>query len=271
MRDVSSLALLVDVDGVVTDEHARVDSETISLLLQLATAGAALAFVSGRSRTWLETNLLPVLLEHAPPSLVDSLSFAAEMGAVRKGRSTAKTWQVSPEHAVPGELRQQLIPLIARHDLEELIEWDSTKEATATFESIHRPDLPGHAERARQALVSIVSECGRLAEQFGCRAALSTYALDVLAPTLSKRVGAEFALQDFGDIQGLSRVLVFGDSAGDLAMAEYAQSSMTSAGVEFFWVGRGPAPSAQGFPVRASQEPHAPGTASMLRTLLHHG
>ena len=140
--DASTLALLVDVDGVVTDEHARVDSGTIALLLQLADAGAALAFISGRSRRWLETNLMPVLLEHAPPALVDSLSFAAEMGAVRKGRKTGNTWQVSTEHAVPGELREELIPLLPRNHLEELIEWDGTKEATATFESIHRPDLP---------------------------------------------------------------------------------------------------------------------------------
>ncbi len=255
---------MFDVDGVLTDEHARVDPEVIGLIGEFVRRDAKVSFISGRSRTWMERNLLPALTDVGVAHT--TVCFAAEMGAIRRGASTGHEWQVSTAHAVTEALRQALLPLPARHGLEDLVEWDATKEATATFESIHHPDEPGHAARAREALAALMPDCTRLAERYRCRAALSTYALDVLAPTLSKRIGAAFALHEAGLLRGGSRVVVFGDSAGDLAMAETARGKRADA--RFVWVGRGTPPAADGIPVTAAGVPHAPGTAAFLRSLL---
>lgn len=58
----SEVLLLVDVDGVVTDEHARVDRTVVRQLAQLIREGAGVAFIAGRSRTWLEAQLVPPLV-----------------------------------------------------------------------------------------------------------------------------------------------------------------------------------------------------------------
>lgn len=264
--DFNGTVLMFDVDGVLTDEHARVDERLIAELRPLCDAGAQLAFITGRSRVWLEKQLWPALMGAGLASDSPSLRFAAEMGALRRGQTTGFRWQVSPEHAVPGVLREELRSLPSRRRLDELIEWDASKEATATFESLHRPDEPGFAARARDGLATLFEELQGLAAQFGCRAAMSTYALDVLAPKLTKRVGAEFALHDIGALSVTERIFVFGDSVGDLAMAETARD-LTSAKVVFLWVGRGDAPSSNAIDVRPLSVPHSEGTLLALQLL----
>jgi hypothetical protein len=257
--------LLVDVDGVVTDEHARVDVDVVRRFVALFEAGVRAAFITGRSRAWLEQHLMPALRECGADLSSPSLVFAAEMGALRRGRRTGGAWRLSPEHAVGPELRSKLIPLVEREGLEGLVEWDATKEATATFESIHRPEMPGHAQRARDALASLLPHCSALAEPYGCRAAMSTYALDVLAASLSKRVGATFAFEELR--AGTDElVVVLGDSAGDLIMANAAQE-LDAAQVEFHWFGRGPAPDAGSLRVVPASVPHADGTRLILQQL----
>lgn len=263
----SGSVLLFDVDGVLTDEHARVDFSVVGLILEAVQRGSEVAFITGRSRSWLEANLVSAIVALGGEPYSAAFRFAAEMGALRLGQSTGFVWGQSEEHSVPRALREALIPLPTQRKLDDLIEWDATKEATATFESLHRPGVPGHAARAREALAGLLPECEALAHNHGCRAALSTYALDVLAPSLSKRVGAEFAIGDIGDSSRHSAVFVFGDSPGDLVMAERARG-MTSGEVEFVWVGRGAAPLTTEFLVVSSALPHAPGTGTVLRELL---
>lgn len=261
---LGATAMLFDVDGVLTDEHARVDALLIRAIAALVGAGVGATFITGRSRRWLDEQLLPVLSAGGMVPGSPSWRFAAEMGALRLGRSTGFEWQVSAEHAVPTNLRTELKVLPEEHMLSDRIEWDASKEATATFESLHRPEVPGFAAAARAALVEIQPECEALASRYGCRAAMSTYALDVLAPHLSKRVGAEFALADMAELSALQRVIVFGDSAGDIRMAEVAREG-TSGTVEFVWVGRGAPPASQGVIVRQMPELHAEGTSLFLR------
>ncbi|MFN0146549.1 MAG: HAD hydrolase family protein [Dehalococcoidia bacterium] len=266
MDDLRSLSLLIDVDGVVTDEHARVDATVVEQLLAFSTQGASLAFITGRSRTWLEANLESVIADYWSSQAPDAICFAAEMGALRRGRMTGGAWELSQEHAVAQALREALVLLIDELGVADLVEWDATKEATATFESLHRPDIAGHAARARDALERLFPECHRLASAYGCRAAMSTYALDVLAPKLSKAVGARFALEDAG--RQPERVVVFGDSTGDVAMAATARELLPDAVVEFAWVGRASAPRLPpNIGLLTASEPHALGTAEVLRAL----
>ena len=145
MGSLSNIALLFDVDGVLTDEHARVDVLVVRAILDLAVRDARVAFITGRSRAWLEDSLMPVMRSLGGEPYSPAFRFAAEMGALRFGQSTGYTWRVSEEHAVPEAVRERLSLLPVVHNIEDLIEWDGSKAATATLESLHRPELPGHA------------------------------------------------------------------------------------------------------------------------------
>ncbi|MCA9852242.1 MAG: hypothetical protein KC482_01355 [Dehalococcoidia bacterium] len=256
----SELLFLVDVDGVVTDEHARVDATVVRQLATFIGEGAGVAFVTGRSRSWLESQLVPLLAASRPTS-IHAAVLAAEMGAVRLVEGE---WHISEEHAVVEPARSELKLLANQTRYATLLEWDRTKEATATFEALHDPDVPGHAERAREALAALMDEVRPIATARGYRAALSTYALDVLTPSLSKAVGAQFAIDTLGGGDGFKRVLVFGDSVGDMEMARTAGARL-DVPVTFFWLGRGAPPGqTDGIEVRSAVEPHAPGTRQLL-------
>jgi len=268
-ENFESLLLLVDVDGVVTDEHARVSPEVVASLAHIASSGGRVAFITGRSRAWLDTRLTPrlaPLLDHGV--LRERVLFAAEMGALRCAHSTGNEWKLSAELAVPDGLRDELRPMIDGPAYAGLVEWDGTKEATATFEAIHRPAVAGHAERARAALRRLAEEVTAVALAAGCRAALSTYALDVLVPDLTKAIGARFALDEFAHSSAKAQVLVFGDSPGDAVMATVA-CEWGSDDVEFVWLGRGVPPALEGIPIQVAVEPHAPGMADFLHHLVH--
>ncbi|MEZ4494244.1 MAG: hypothetical protein R3C29_13140 [Dehalococcoidia bacterium] len=261
----SKLLLLFDVDGVVTDEHARVDTGTVERIIDFMVGGARVGFITGRSRTWLEAQLVPLLeaIEEDTPEAV----LAAEMGAVR---FVEGEWLVSAEHAVVGPARSQLRSLADQPKYSAWLEWDSTKEATATFEALHDPATHGHAERARNALAELMEDVRPLATRHGYRAALSTYALDVLAPSLSKAVGAEFAIDALRAPGEPRQTVVFGDSTGDLEMAVTARS-MLKVPVTFVWLGQGAPPAlpdaSDGIALVTASEPHAPGTRGYLATL----
>ncbi len=258
---------LFDVDGVLTDEHARVSESVLSSIISLNVSGSAVGFVTGRSRAWLEANLIPPLTALPGGStVVEKAPVACEMGAVLR-RPGAPDWEVEPRFAVPAALRGLLRHLPTAPSYVQLVEWDASKEATATFESIHRPDLVGHAAEARAALADLFAVVEPLAAAAGCRAQLSTYALDVLTPGLDKSVGAAFVLDELAAEVSSAAAFVFGDSTGDRLMADVAFTRGFRE-VVFCWVGNGEPPSVSGGSTRRAEVPHAAGTEILLRALL---
>lgn len=258
---------LFDVDGVLTDEHARVSESVLSSIISLNVSGSAVGFVTGRSRAWLEASLIPRLTALPGGStVVEKAPVACEMGAVRR-RPGAPDWEVEPRFAVPAALRESLRQLPKAPSFAQLVEWDASKEATATFESIHRPDLVGHAARARAALAELFVVVEPLASAVGCRVQLSTYALDVLTPGLDKSVGAAFVLDELTAEGSCAAAFVFGDSASDRLMAVTAVERGFDA-VEFCWVGSTAPPSIARVQTRKSELPHAEGTEALLRSII---
>jgi len=264
---LSPSVFLFDVDGVITDEHAQVSEPVLRSITALVANGSAVGFVTGRSRSWLEAKLLPGLAALPGGSMVvEKAPLACEMGAVRR-RPGAPDWEVEPRFAVPTALRESLRHLPTAPSYIQLVEWDASKEATATFESIHRPDLVGHAAQARAALADLFAVVEPLAAAAGCHAQLSTYALDVLTPGLDKSVGAAFVLHELAAEVSSAAAFVFGDSASDRLMAVTAVEHGFEA-VEFCWVGSTAPPLIERVQTRQSELPHAAGTDILLSALL---
>lgn len=94
--------LLFDVDGVLTDEHAQLDHPLVRKIASISQT-TTVAFITGRSRIWLELHLIPSLLLSLGEIQVPTIRLAAEMGALRSGESTDYSWQLASEHAVPPE------------------------------------------------------------------------------------------------------------------------------------------------------------------------
>lgn len=233
-------AMLVDVDGVLTDQDARTDEEAIALLTELVGLGAPAALVTGRSRAWLELHIL----RHVQDA--EHLSCAAEYGAVHAERLSAP-WQVSGGFSVPPDLRAELRQRSLDADLAPFVEWDETKECMATVEARHGADGDAtHRERTQWALDRYLDRARRLATPRGLNVLRATYAVDVTARDLTKRVGAAWAIARFTDRGAdLSEIRVFGDSSGDLEMVDVARERGAGR-VAFVWLGAGPAPDQAG-------------------------
>lgn len=258
MRDLSNDLFLFDVDGVLTDAAARPDGDAISLVAGLGRRGARLGFVTGRSRTWIERRLVPLLAVEIGADWKPGALLAAEMGALVKRGLNADDWVVRSEYVVPEACRSTLEAGCDNPGLSPYLEWDGTKEATATAEARHKPGDDQHTARTRAALAEYEIWARPVAAAHGCRAAMSTYALDVLRRSLSKRVGAGWVL-DAASVSGV--VHVFGDSPGDVAMAEEAVERGLAA--TFTWLGVGQPPTCP-VPVTRPANPHAVGTREAL-------
>lgn len=232
--------MLVDVDGVLTDQDARADVEAVGLLTELVGLGAPAALVTGRSRAWLERHIL----HHVRG--VEHLSCAAEYGAVRTER-LSEPWRVSDGFWVPPELRAELRQLTLAADMEPFVEWDESKECMATVEARHGADGDvAHRERTQWALDRYLDHAMRLAAPRGLNVLRATYAVDVTARGLTKRVGAAWAIDRFAERDAdLSEIRIFGDSSGDLEMVDVARERGAGR-VAFVWLGPGPAPDPAG-------------------------
>ena len=264
----SATILLLDVDGVLTDEFARVDAEVIRLLVDLITRGTRVALISGRSRVWIEERIVPSLLDAATdPSAqtrLERIVIAAEMGAVCRVGVAGGEWQMDRRYRIRPELRSTLRRLCEAECFAPFLFWDGTKDVIATVEA--RADTV-QRERAFQSLVDFEATAGAIAAPYGCRAARSTYTLDVLPLDLSKEVGARFALRQMLRKGEAPTVLVLGDSHGDILMATSAREAGLER-VRFVWLGEGPAPEAMGVAVCSAPLPYAHGTRRVLSALI---
>jgi hydroxymethylpyrimidine pyrophosphatase-like HAD family hydrolase len=258
---------LFDVDGVLTDDAAIVDEVVVHQVLMQAAAGSTVALITGRSAQWLDRWIKPAIFDivrKIGSNWVSNVVWAGEMGSIRR-RGLSK-WEIAWDFAVPSELRKELENRTQNRRYKPYLQWDKTKQVTATVEAIHSPGDAEHQSRTRSALAEWLAEAKPLATKEGFRVQLSTYAVDVLSASLSKRVGVEYALEPLAVRSGQFAIRVFGDSPGDVAMAE-AAASLGYENVTFYWLGSGPQPSLPGKEPVVPPVPHAKGTRLILQTL----
>lgn len=265
----AEIGLLVDIDGVVTDEFGVIDDDVVGALTELAELGCGLAFITGRSRQWVNHHLLPRLV--SPQGLPRRqrgarVVLAAEMGAERTAGLRAGPWDTDGRFAVSAPLRRDLLALTGEPRYRGLLTWDDSKTITATAEAVHIRGDHAHRARTLPALRSWRAEAQRLlGADYGVHQ--STYAVDVLRPGLTKELGARFALTQFSTRGAPSAVLVLGDGPSDVAMATAAHAHGI-ADIRFIWLGTGPPPTVPVAQVITPDHPHSKGTLSVLLSVL---
>jgi hypothetical protein len=234
----AACTLLFDLDGVLTDGYAVVDRTAVGLVARALSSGLATAFVTGRSRAWVAANILPVLAATTPSSATSGLTVACENGAVVGVGVDPAAWVVVGP-AVPAAVVDQVHAIGARWA--QIVRWDSSKECIATFEVRHEVARVNGWEATRDGLVRLHEKLAPIAVANDLEARLATYAVDVVPGVLSKRLGTQRVLDLLPAGRSGGPAYVFGDSPGDVEMAEaLVEAGFTD--VTFAWVGRGPAP-----------------------------
>ncbi|WP_174727416.1 HAD-IIB family hydrolase [Mesobacillus harenae] len=256
---------IFDVDGVLTDELARPDKDVLRSIEKLHNQKIQLAFITGRSRKWLAENVFTQLDSDQDWT---SLYCVAEHGAIKGKGLDIDTWELDQDFVIPKAVKEKLFEISKKQQYQGLIEWDDTKESMGTVESVHgEPGDEEHLKKTKKALNEYADEVQKIADEYGKKVVVSTYGVDVTPPDLSKEIGAKwvFTQASFED----EPVLVFGDSKGDLIMAETAKECGANE-VTFFWVGEGDMPESDSydFDSKGSSEKFAAGTKQLLKGLM---
>ncbi|WP_377887675.1 HAD-IIB family hydrolase [Alkalihalobacillus sp. R86527] len=251
---------MFDVDGVLTDENARPDHDAVKLVEDVAKDGHILSFITGRSREWLSENLFPLFNKELDWS---SLYCVAEHGAI-KGRGTdISTWKLDDNFVVADDVKASLYDVSKQPEFNDLIEWDHTKESMGTVEAVHgEPGDREHLQNTRKALKEYASNIEAISEESGNKTVVSTYGVDVIHPDLSKKIGAEWIIQEISD-EEINEVFVFGDSSGDMIMAVTAREKKLQ-DITFHWVGEGSAPEEDRIKSVSSSASFSSGTKELL-------
>jgi|GEM_PF-3393141 len=249
-------AIFLDCDGVVTDKKARVDKRVLFEVYRLAHAGKNIAFITGRSLTWLSHNIVPVI-EHFNPSPEDKakLFFIGEYGNRWLFFSGIGFMHgADNSNSLPVNVRAKIRNEIARFPL---LFFDETKESFVSLEVRHdaliSPSMEAEANRQLDIAAGYFST--RYPEFNVVR---TLYAIDILPKGLDKASGIKRALELAG---GVVEVLVLGDSPADLLMGE----ELMNQGVKFkfYYLGEQPVPPAL-FEVKKPSSRYAEGAHEVL-------
>ncbi|MGD6802389.1 HAD-IIB family hydrolase [Rossellomorea aquimaris] len=256
---------IFDVDGVLTDEHARPSEEVLHTIEKLHKQNEQLAFITGRSRKWLADHIFSSLNQEEDWS---GLFCVAEHGAIKGKGPDIDKWELDKDFVVPDEVKEELLKISQKQDYDGLIEWDHTKESMGTVESVHGdPGDEEHLKKTQKALKAYSKEAEEVADKHDKKVVVSTYGVDVVPKDLSKKIGAEWV---FGQASAEGKsVYVFGDSHGDFIMAETARQCGAE-DVTFFWVGDGEPPESQDdhISIKSADGNFARGTLEVLNNLI---
>ncbi len=249
---------MFDVDGVLTDENAKPDQDAVNMIEKLAKEGHILSFVTGRSRGWLGDNLFPLFDRDIDWS---SLYCVSEHGAI-KGRGTdISSWELDEEYVISDEVKEKLHEVSQKENYDGLIEWDHTKESMGTVEAVHGdPGDKEHLNKTRKALREYADDVETISSESGNKTVVSTYGVDVIHPDLSKKIGAEWIIEE---INSADEVFVFGDSSGDIVMAVTARDKGLE-NITFHWVGEGETPEENNITSVSSSHSYSEGTKEIL-------
>lgn len=208
--------LLFDVDGVLTDQHAKVDPRVVGRIASLASRGVGLAFVSGRSRAAMRAMVLRPLERLGSP--LDAVVGACEYGAIVGVGSDPGRWPVvGPvlDQRVRADLRA------ASRRFRGLLRWDRTKECIATVEVVHG----GSREDPVADALAEFAAAARVLAGSGAAVHSSSFAVDILPAGLGKRQATHEAIARLGELDRSRQVLAFGDTPPDVEIAEAAHDA----------------------------------------------
>ncbi len=240
------LGLLLDIDGPIASPVSRSIAipSIIDDLIALTAAGVPIAFITGRSDSFVREQVIAPLLDAGLGQALDSPG--ARMFAVfEKGAAWATVdssglgkVEVDLSVAVPADLVERIRALHAERFADTMF-WDDTKLAMVSMEQ--RVDVaPANFQRAQHELNSAAFAAAvalGYGISLGDRAAPDAdgavpwrldptiISTDLESATLDKDRGAERALDHFRKTGALPTVWrSLGDSRGDYKMADYVHS-----------------------------------------------
>ena len=240
------LGLLLDIDGPIASPVSRSIAipSIIDDLIALTAAGVPIAFITGRSDTFVREQVIVPLLEaglgHALGSPGARMFAVFEKGAAwaTVGSSGLGPVEVDFSVAVPEELVDRIRALHASGFADTMF-WDDTKRAMVSIEA--RVDVPSAIYRAAQYQLNTAAFVAAVELGYGIalgdRAApdaegaipwridATIISTDLESVTLDKDKGAERALAHFRSTGPLPSVWrSVGDSRSDYKMADYVHS-----------------------------------------------
>ncbi|MBN3036935.1 MAG: HAD-IIB family hydrolase [Candidatus Diapherotrites archaeon] len=236
-----------DVDGVLTDEYARVDEDLVKAVDSLSLKHAV-ALVTGRSWQWLEKHVLPFISDGS------SMHFFCENGNVLVKKSGGK-YRARILDALPrlasAEVKRRVSGLKG-------VFFDDSKRTMVSVEAVHELAVkdPELVSGDLDAAGEILREVG---ERFSLEYVPTTYARDLVHPGVNKKSAMKCVLRALG---WPTHAFVFGDSPADALMSEALLEE--SVPHEFFYVGEKPVSASA---VR-SHEKYAAGTKELLRRFI---
>ena len=246
MRSLLDLGLLLDIDGPIASPVTRSISikSIVDDLITLTAAGVPIAFITGRSDTFVRDQVMAPLFAAGLRGALETPGarmFAVfEKGAAWStvGPDGMGATEIDRSVAVPADLVDRVRTLHAAQ-FDDTMFWDDTKYAMISVEQ--RVDVAPadyHEAQARfdAAAFAAAVELG-LGIRLGDRAVPDAdggipwridptiISTDIESVTLDKDKGAERALQHFaasGDLPTVWRSV--GDSRSDYKMADYVHS-----------------------------------------------
>ncbi|MEO7148043.1 MAG: hypothetical protein ABIW81_02665 [Terrimesophilobacter sp.] len=239
---VPPLGLLLDVDGPISSPDLRriAIPSIVSDLVTLAAAGVPIAFITGRSDTFMREQVVERLVNAGLPEGVRMFG-VSEKGAVWFPITADGIGTIEIDHSValPADYTSEFLEIAQQRFSQEMF-FDTTKHAMISLEQ--NPNLDNASYRAAQAQINQIAfdllvEYGLGArygdQEFPDANGLISYRVDptiistdVESVELNKDRGARRAVDYFragGELPNLWRTV--GDSRTDYLMADYLYES----------------------------------------------
>ncbi|MCX6776912.1 MAG: HAD-IIB family hydrolase [Candidatus Micrarchaeota archaeon] len=208
----------LDVDGVITDEFARVDTLLLSDLERLQKDGHRFIFVTGRSLNWMENNVFPHL--NSP----NGFTYVCEYGKV-----ISHAGEISVEGRIPQNVEDRV-----KKNVGSLfgVFFDQTKKTLVTIEADHAV-AKMHPDKVEASLQKAERMLDAVAEGLNMDVIRSTFAVDMVKKGTNKEEAGRKAL---AYVIPSRKIIVVGDSPRDLDMTKPLRAS----GIphEFYFVGK---------------------------------
>lgn len=232
---------LFDVDGVLTDPKEKINTEPriIDEIAKRLEIGEPVALVTGRSTDFIRERVTGLLRNRiSEPAILQNFFAVGEKGGVSisyddKGQEEE---DIDQDISVPQNLAEDVRGLIETEFIG-IMFFDDSKKTMISTEMKDGGDL----DKYHQEQESLIDKMNNLVSNYGLEGKLEIDPTTIATDIQNKTVGKDFAARrvlEWLSEKGIKpqKIIAFGDSKSDIAMAQEAQRQGFEA--EMIFVGR---------------------------------